>query len=91
MCSVWSIHRYIEVFQCNSSEIKRMNSNPGKFRGGMNRPGPYDRASPMGMGRGGRMRSSGFERRSGGYGGNVLLECLFNWEILDLLLSFMQF
>ncbi|XP_072165120.1 heterogeneous nuclear ribonucleoprotein H2-like isoform X1 [Diadema setosum] len=64
-------HRYIEVFQCNSSEVRRFNSNPGKFRGGMNRPGPYDRAG-VGMGAGnlgrGRMRNSGFERRYGGGG-----------------------
>lgn len=80
-------HRYIEVFKSFPDELRRA-TNPGRGggRGGMNRPGPYDRYSGGrgdGFSRGGRGRNSGFERRYGGGGGgndyqaSSFLVCLF--------------
>ncbi|XP_793087.3 heterogeneous nuclear ribonucleoprotein H isoform X1 [Strongylocentrotus purpuratus] len=65
-------HRYIEVFKSFPDELRRATNPTRGGRGGMNRPGPYDRYSGGrgdGFSRGGRGRNSGFERRYGGGGG----------------------
>ena len=65
--------RYIEIFKSSRSEVRTHYEPQRKVGGGGQRPGPYDRPSAGGGGRGGyngMNRGGGApDRRRGGYGG----------------------
>ncbi|KAK3090545.1 hypothetical protein FSP39_012589 [Pinctada imbricata] len=69
-------HRYIEIFKSSMQEASGAMGNVSRIRplmggsgmGGMNRPGPYDRSSRLGMGGGMGMGGGG---GGGGMGGGM--------------------